>query len=76
MARLVSASTAIKYAEHLVGRLAFRQEQPFMDPNVVLTAASLSKPAILAFFQTGTCSQPPQHLTEPTVCAAPSPARA
>lgn len=45
------------------GRLAFRLEH-FTDPNAIPTAAKLSKPAILAFFQTGMCSQPPQHLSE------------
>lgn len=69
--RLVLASTAIKYAKHLTGRLAFRLEEHFRGPNAVLIAASLSKPAILTFFQIGMCSQPPQYLTEPMVYAVP-----
>lgn len=37
MVRLVSASTAIKYAKHLTGRLAFRLEEHFTDPNGLLS---------------------------------------
>lgn len=37
MVRLVSASTAIKYAKHLTGRLAFRLEEHFTDPNALLS---------------------------------------
>ena len=71
MVRLVLASTAIKYTKHLTGALAFSVEEHFTDPNAVLIAASLSKPAILAFFQIGMCSQPPQYLAEPMVYAVP-----
>lgn len=71
MVRLVSASTAIKYAKHLTGGLAFRLEEHFTDPNSVLITARLPKPAILAFLQIGTHSQPPQRPAEPTVYSGP-----
>lgn len=72
MVRLVLASTAIKYEKHAADGLAFRLGEHFTDPSTIPIAARLSKPAILIFFQTGMCSQPPQHLSEPTACTIPS----
>lgn len=71
MVRLVLASTAIKYAKHVDGGLAFRLGEQFTDPNTIPVAASLSEPAILALFQAGMCSQPLQHLSEPLLLQLP-----
>lgn len=71
MVRLVSASTAIKYAKHLTDRLAFRLEKHSTDPNTVLVAASLLNLANPAFFQFSMSSQTPQYLAEPIIYALP-----
>lgn len=67
MVRLVLASTAIKYAKHVAGELAFRLGEHRSQYH-----SHCSKPAIPAFFQTGMSSQPPQHLSEPMVSTIPS----